>query len=114
MPCCRINVASVNGNTKFVVAHRRRLDGLRDNGEVVEALLDEEADDPVAVEEEIAPGCVLVPDDGEESLELWRGLEGEDGGRKLFGHFGKMGSEGCGCGGKEEGRSGNWTMGRII
>lgn len=82
MPCCRINVASVNGNTKFVGAHRRRFDGLRDHGEVVKTLLNKEADDPVAVEEEVAPGRVLVPDDGEEGLELWGGLEGEDGGRK--------------------------------
>ena len=55
---------------------------LGDDGEVVEALLDEETDDAVGVEEEVASASVLVADDGEESLEL-RGLrEREDGGRE--------------------------------
>lgn len=55
------------------------LDDLRDDGEMVEALLDEEADDAIGVEEEVASAGVLVADDGEEGLEL-RGLwEREDG-----------------------------------
>lgn len=44
---------------------------------MVETFFDEETDDAVGVEEEIAPGSILVPDDGIESLELcclWKSI----------------------------------------
>lgn len=49
---------------------------------MVEALLDEKADDAVGVEEEICPARVLVTDDGVERLELRRLREREDRRRK--------------------------------
>lgn len=58
--------------------HRRRLHGLRHDGEVVQALLDEQADDAVRVEQKIAARGVLVADDGVERLKLRGGREGDD------------------------------------
>lgn len=60
-------------------AGRRSAVGLRytdaeptlvDHGEVVEALLDEEADDPVRVEDKVGPVRRVVADDGEQAREL--------------------------------------------
>ncbi len=48
---------------------------------MVEALLDEQADDAVGVEEEVAAGGALVADDGVEGLELGGVGEGGDRGR---------------------------------
>lgn len=41
---------------------------LWNNREVIETLFDEEADDTVGIEEEVAPRCVFISDDGVESL----------------------------------------------
>ena len=49
---------------------------------MVEALFDEETDDAIGVEEEVAPAGLLVADDGVERLELGGLGEGEDRGRE--------------------------------
>lgn len=67
--------------------------GLGHDGEVVEALFDEETDDAVGVEEKIAAAGVLVPDDRVQSLELGCLWEGEDGGWQRGGR----GLRGGGC-----------------
>ena len=46
------------------------LDRLGDDGEVIEALLDEQADDAVRVEEKVASAGVLVAYDREQGLQL--------------------------------------------
>ena len=53
--------------------HRGCLDRFGNNREMVQALLDQEADDAIGVEEKVAPTGVLIPDDGVQGLEL-RGL----------------------------------------
>ena len=64
-------------------AYSGRFDNPRHNRQVVQALFDEQTDDAVGIEDEIAPGGVLVPDDGVQRLELrsptereygWRGV----------------------------------------
>ena len=52
---------------------------------MVEALLDEEPDDAVGVEEEVAAAGVLVPYDGVQGLQLRRLGQREDGGRERRG-----------------------------
>lgn len=46
------------------------LNRLRDYGEVIQTLFDEKPYNPVRIEQEVAPGSVLVPDDGVEGFEL--------------------------------------------
>ena len=53
-----------------VEAYCRSLNGLGEDGEVIQALFDEEPDDAVRVEEEVASARVLVADDGVERLKL--------------------------------------------
>ena len=63
------------------MAYSGCLDGLGDDREVVQAFFDEQPNDTVRVEEEVASTGVLVPDDGVEGLQLRCLREGEDGGR---------------------------------
>lgn len=58
------------------------LDRLGDNGKVIEALFDEQTDDAVGVEEEVASASVFVPDDGVQGLQLRGMREREDRGRE--------------------------------
>ena len=70
--------------------HCRCFDRLWDHRQVVQALLDQEPNNPVRVEQEVPPAGVLVSDDGVEGLELGGLREREDvwrkrGGRALRG-----------------------------
>ena len=58
-----------------VETYCRSLNGLGKDGEVIQALFDEEPDDAVRVEEEVASARVLVADDSVEGFELgWWGM----------------------------------------
>ena len=98
-----------------VETYCRSLNGLGEDGEVIQALFDEEPDDAVRVEEEVASASVLVANDSEQGLEL-RGLrEREDGrrergrcrlrGRCVVQNHGRCAiGEKCGCEGSKSAR----------
>lgn len=79
--------------------HRRRLYRLWQHRKVVQTLLDQQPYDPIAVEQEVASRGVLVPDDGEECLELGGRFEREDGRGKVGHFFSTRGDGGFGGGG---------------
>jgi hypothetical protein len=61
---------TVSLESPFRGAYSGRFDNPGHNGQMVQALFDEQTNDPVRIEDKISPGRIFVPDDGVQRLQL--------------------------------------------